>query len=257
IQWGPLPLELLPLADQRIAQAIVDAPCLPDTRPPQGATGSVTGPLEPDVDYDFIAGAVLLAAPHTEVVIGRSHLHTSRYADPAALVTALGFTSPQVNTATPLDALLPATAAIPAAVELGNDSQLDAALTSLGLDPWPLPREPRTCLLWLLVGGLWKLAGVLLDSDEAMVRPRRLGDPAERMTLVRCRVHGTALQLTPRRSNAAGTRVLFAPSDSTTPLTLPAGELALDLEFTDKGLTRVHSRSLTAVPGLILKETQS
>lgn len=257
IQWGPLPLELLPLADQRIAQAIVDAPCLPDTRPPQGATGSVTGPLEPDVDYDFIAGAVLLAAPHTEVVIGRSHLHTSRYADPAALVTALGFTNPQVNTATPLDALLPATAAIPAAVELGNDSQLDAALTSLGLDPWPLPREPRTCLLWMLVGGLWKLAGVLLDSDEAMVRPRRLGDLAERMTLVRCRVHGTALQLTPRRSNAAGTRVLFAPSGGTTPLTLPAGELALDLEFTDKGLTRVHSRSLTAVPGLILKETQS
>ena len=66
-------------------------------------------------------------------------------------------------------------------------------------------------------------------------------------------IHALAQRLTLRIILA----VLFAPSDSTTPLTLPAGELALDLEFTDKGLTRVHSRSLTAVPGLILKETQS
>jgi hypothetical protein len=257
VLWKTLPMELLPVADQRIAEAIEQAPCLPDKRPPQGATGSVTGPLAPDVDYDFIAGAVLIDAPHTEVVIGRSHLHTSRYRNPADLITAVGFTSPRVNTATPIDALLPAGAVIPDLVELTSDARLDAGLTQLGLDPWPLPREPRTCLLWRLDGGVWKLAGVLLDSDEAMVRAKRIGEEEfPRMTLVRCRVHGTNLELTPRRSNVAGTRVLFAPTGSTNPIALPAGDLALDLEFTDNGAAKLHSRTLSAVPSLILKETQ-
>ena len=257
IEWGPMPGDMLPLSDQYIDLAIVEAPCLPSETPMQGSTGAVKGLLEPNVDYDFIAEALSINDPDDEIIIGRSHLHTSHYEDPAGLIDAIGFTEPHTNTSTPIDALLPGGATIPSTITLVSDSDLDAALTDLGLDPWPLPRQPRTCLLWMLVANQWRLAGVLLDSDESMVRARRPGDDAERMTLVRCQIHGTNLELTPRRSNVAGTRVLFAPTNSNNPLALPGGDLQLDLIFTDMGVTRTHSRSLSATPSLILKEIQS
>lgn len=242
-----LPLALQPLADQRMAEAARVAPCLQGI-PQHGSTQSAQGSLEPRAEYDFIA----LATPGgggSEVVIGRSHFRTSRYRSPQELMEAVGFSdASSPNPLLPYDAVL--TGPVPAQAQLGSDQGMDEALQAMGLDPWPLPSVPRTVLLWEQAGSSWKLAGVLLDSDEPMIRPARTGEELARMEVQGAEVDGHTLSV--HRTNAAGTRVLLAP---TSPVSLStASALELRLSWLSLGLTSTGVRYIPGVPHLVSKE---
>lgn len=254
VGWGGLPSQMLPVADQRIAEAIEDAPCLPDKAPQQGSLGQVTADLEPDASYDFIVSATLIADPKNEVIIGRSHFHTSHYKDPAGLVTALGFTAGKPNPEAPHEFLIAAGKAVPVQKLLASDQGVDDALTALGMDPWPLPTRPQTVLLWQQNGNAWQLIGVLLDSDEAMNRPTRMGDTKPRLTIECLTILGNPNPFNVHRSNAAGTRLLLVPI--TPPLLAGPNTPVLQLNFTALGSLVSHSRYIQTLPGLVLKEMQ-
>lgn len=254
VAWGGLPKEMLPVADQRIAAAIEEAPCLPDSAPPQGSLGKVTADLEPDASYDFIVSAVVIGDPKDEVVIGRSHFHTSRYKDPAGLVTALGFTAGAPNPEAPHEFLVAVGKSAPIQQLLASDQGVDDALTALGMDPWPLPTRPQTVMLWQQNGSAWQLIGVLLDSDEPMNRPTRMGDTEPRLTIDSITIAGNPLAFNVHRSNAAGTRLLLVPI--TPPLLAGPNTPVLQLNFTALGSPVSHSRYIQTLPGLVLKEMQ-
>lgn len=242
-----LPLALQPLADQRMAEAARAAPCLQGI-PQHGATHSAQGSLEPRAEYDFIALAVP-GGGGSEVVIGRSHFRTSRYRSPQELMEAVGFSSvSSPNPLLPYDAVL--TGALPAQVQLDSDQGMDEALQAMGLDPWPLPSVPRTVLLWEQAGSSWRLAGVLLDSDEPMIRPARTGEEQARVEVQGAQVDGHTLSV--RRTNAAGTRVLLAPAS---PVSLSASSaLELRLSWLSLGVTSTGARYIPGVPHLVSKE---
>jgi hypothetical protein len=116
-------------------------------------------------------------------------------------------------------------APLPTAPALADDRLFDELLTTLGLDPWPLAKTPRTTVLWRFVGGLWVVAGALLETNEALERGERMGDV--RMTIA-AMVHSQV------RSNAATTRmVLAAPAPHAvvpdTPITLIVRDRTTDI----------------------------
>jgi hypothetical protein len=113
-------------------------------------------------------------------------------------------------------------------------------------------------VLWREIAGAWKLVGVLLDSDEALIRGPRLTDPLPnppRLEIHHIKVTGIALpaasQLTPVRSNVSATRVLLAA---------PAGGIAvpsdatLELVVHQPGGQIIGRRSVLALPLVILQE---
>lgn len=253
-------------ADFRLVEAAVAAPCI--GKPPAlGASSvSVSADLEPRSEYDLL----LNTAPKTvgafpEVQVARSHFRTSRYRNPAGLLAALGFAAP-IGLAMPTDAI--ATAPLAAgALELG-DAALDAALATLGLDPWPLPAAPRTSAIWLrpaAAGQPWRLAAVLVEADEPVWRPgMRTGavgepDPPPRVEVMSMTVSRTFEQtkllpgfpglgrphpvtttlhqplgtLSERVRNAAGTRSLFLPA---APIAMAGGRLYdIAIQFRENG----------------------
>jgi hypothetical protein len=199
-----------------------------------------------------------------EVPIARSHFRTSRYRNPTELLGALGFAMPQALSA-PTDAL--ATASLAAgALEVG-DTQLDAALTTLGLDPWPLPAAPRTTVIWLApaaAGQPWRIGAVLVEADEPVWRAGfRTGAEGEPVPPARVEVaslvvsrtyeqvlpfghlflpyrppvtrHAALGSLVERVRNAAGTRSLFV---ATAPIAMAGGRLYdLTLSLAENGVT--------------------
>ncbi len=289
--WFPLPPHMRDRADWRLGEALVEAPCLGGPVP-EGATASLNPNLEPRAEYDLVVTADHDNPDHREL-IARGHFSTSRYSNVSELVQATGFTV-VARDGTPVDADpnpfhaidVLATSSAPTDVQLADDRALDAALALLGMDPWPLPTRPGTVVIWYLQADSWHLAGVLLDSDESMMRPAYpaslLGghiDPEQpplslippRMALTRIRVHepddsGGAV-LVPRRSNAAGTRVLLvpdAPIDLVGMLPDPETTFVATLEVTDRTFefetqtfTSINidaSRFINALPNTVLQE---
>jgi hypothetical protein len=273
-------------ADATMAVSALLGPCI-DGPQPHGVTASILADLEPLAEYDLIVRAVPTSRLGTDAVIARAHFDTSAYRDADDLLAALGFdpTAADPNPFFPLEDIV--AAAVPTDIVLGDDVALDEVLAALGLDPLPLSAEPTTRLLWVDDGG-WKLAGLLLDSTEALERPPRLEDilddspPAgptvevagvltggtfvavqdaatgevvdyveapDRLTMTAARVG--SVELTPRRSNASATRVLLAPDAPFDPAT--AGTV-LELEWSDRGRTRGADRYLAAVPRLVSQE---
>jgi hypothetical protein len=159
-------------ADYRFIQAAVAAPCIGQAPSVGSSMVSVTADLVPRSEYDLLLNAApKTVGGHPEVAIARSHFRTSRYHNPAGLLADLGFATPIAITM-PTDAI--ATAALPAGSLLVGDTALDAALATLGLDPWPLPLAPRTTVIWLhpaSAGQPWQLAGILVEADEPVWRP--------------------------------------------------------------------------------------
>jgi hypothetical protein len=236
-------------ADFRFVEAAKLAPCINGTPPLGSSSVQVIADLEPLSEYDLL----LMVAPDTagaapEVPVVRSHFTTSRYHHPTELLAALGFATPtairpptDVITETPLAG---------GALEIG-DAKLDEALTTLGMDPWPLPAGPRTTLIWappVSHGAAWRVAAVLLEADEPIWRPGfRTGaigepEPPPRLEVASLSVRRTyevsfggvpikltsALgALTERVRNSAGTRMLFVAS-SPIPVT---GGLFYDLRL--------------------------
>lgn len=252
-------------ADRRFVDAAAQAPCIGGDPPLGSSTVSVTADLKPRTEYDLL----LNAAPQTvnafaETPIARSHFRTSRYRNPGEMLLGLGF-APAIGFPTLTDAIVGAPLA-PAPLEIG-DTALDAALTALGLDPWPLPAAPRTTLLWLrpASGQPWMVAGVLIEADEPVWREGfstgAVGEPAppprvEVASLHIFRTHEVSkkvLNPTPpphvklvtttvrdalgsfaeRVRNAAGTRSLFVPA---APIVVTDGRLYdLALQLNENG----------------------
>jgi hypothetical protein len=117
----------------------------------------------------------------------------------------------------------------------------DEVLGTLGLDPWPLARTPRTTVLWQLVGGMWMVAGVLLETNEALERGARMGD-------VRMTIGPTAA--VPVRSNAATTRILLAPPS---PCTVDPNA-PFNLIVRDRTVDIVGERSFVASEPMVVEE---
>ena len=159
-------------ADFRFIQAAATAPCIGQAPSVGSSTVSVTADLVPRSEYDLLLNAApKTVGGHPEVAIARSHFRTSRYRNPAGLLADLGFAAP-IALSLPTDAI--ATTTLPSGALQIGDTVLDAALTTLGLDPWPLPVAPRTTVIWLrpaLAGQPWQIAGILVEADEPVWRP--------------------------------------------------------------------------------------
>lgn len=257
ITWEPLPIWLRGPADQRVAGAAIEAPCL--DAPVDGASAGIQAPLEPDASYDLLFEAVpSVDAGGEGALIGLSHFHTSRYRGVPELLAAMGLRASPADPFPfePLDTAV-ATAG-PADTALGDDLKLDQAMAALGLDPWPLPREPKIVLLWVQQGGVWKLAGALLDSDEALIRPARMepasladpeATPPPRMEIVRALVGG--VELRPRRSNANATRVLLTAAS---PAAVSGADPTFELYVHDRGALTSARRAVGSQPYFVTQE---
>ncbi|MEM7226945.1 MAG: hypothetical protein AAF495_28505 [Pseudomonadota bacterium] len=275
-------------ADARTAVAALLAPCV-DGPQPQGATACIDADLAPLAEYDLLVRAMPINRPFDAgEVIARTHFATSAYRDPDALIAALGFspTSAPANPVYPFEEIV--ASPVPGDIVLGDDVALDQALEVLGLDPLPLSAEPSALLLWIDDGG-WKIAGLLLDSTEALARPARLEDildnsppgpptietsaviPGRRLVAVtnpafdapvdyidapqRLNVIGAeigSVSLALRRSNASATRVLLAPN---APFSLSGtDDSVIKIEWSDRGRSRFGHRSVATVPRLVSQE---
>lgn len=253
LTWTGLPFELRALADQRMIEAASDAPCL-ESAPVEGATAQVIADLEPRARYDLVVQAVPKAGGEA-IEIGRSHFRASRYRTAVELVEASGFGIDAPNPFYPLDLIAADWPALD--TRLGDDAALDAALTAMGLDPFAPAAGPRSAVIWHETAEGWRLAGLLLDSDEALIREPRLVDPTPnppRLEILRAYIPDlpplTAAQLVPVRSNASATRVLLA---APTPLEVPDAAV-LALEFREPGGVRTGQRSLLPLPLIVAQE---
>ncbi|WAS94936.1 hypothetical protein [Nannocystis punicea] len=246
-------------ADQLLVEAVAAAPCIGGTPAVGSSSVSVTADLEPRTEYDLLLNAApKIVDAFAEVPIARSHFRTSRYRNPTEMLRALGFASP-LGLSPPTDALIAAPlAAGPLAI---GDTELDAALTTLGLDPWPLPPAPRTTVLWLqptAPGQPWRVAGVLVEADEPVWRAGlRTGaqgepEPPPRLEVMSLRIFRTYEQLvtfplpphfvttrtalaslSERVRNASGTRSIFIAN---TPIPMTGGRIYdLEVRFKENG----------------------
>ncbi len=243
IVWQPLMEDLLAASDRRMLKAARLSTCLREPRL-GGTTAEITVDLEPNAEYDLMLVAPPDINPDAdEILIARAHFRTSRYRNPSEMLRALGFTAPEAYPIRPHDALV--TTALPATPDLGNDQALEQTLSTLGLDPWPLPDQPRTVTIWRNTG-VWELLGVMLETDEPLDRTGivvidgRLAT-GERLSVSDAEAAGGSFA--PVRSNAAWTRVLLAAPagvvlapDAVLRLTLtePAGPLSGARQLTDR-----------------------
>jgi hypothetical protein len=259
--WGGLPFELRTLADQRLILAAtgelrpeLDAPPCLESAPVDGATLQVRADLVPQARYDLVVQAVPSGGGDA-IDIGLSHFRASRYRDVTELIEATGFGFTTPNPFYPLDVLV--AAAPPTDVRMADDELLDAALTAMGLDPFAPATGPRTVALWQEVGAEWRLVGLLLDSDEALLRAPRLIDPVSnppRLAILDASIPGIPAPepstLVPVRSNGSATRVLLAASPG---IAVP-DQATLQLQITEPVGTRIASRSINSIPLVVAQE---
>src|SRR5262249_48614199 len=118
-------------------------------------------------------------------------------------------------------------------VQPPGDRAMDDTLVALGLDPWPLPKEPRTSVLWRN-DGTWKFSGVLLEGDEPVVR-------GDRVAISEAKLGSLALSVV--RQNAAGTRVLLAPPAPTLLVQSDSLNLTVQSNGTPLSVSRIVSRT--------------
>jgi hypothetical protein len=219
-----------------------------------GATLQVRADLVPQARYDLVVQAVP-AGGGDAIDIGLSHFRASRYRDVTELIEATGFGFTTPNPFYPLDVLV--AAAPPTDVRMADDELLDAALTAMGLDPFAPATGPRTVALWQEVGAEWRLVGLLLDSDEALLRAPRLIDPVSnppRLAILDASIPGIPAPepstLVPVRSNGSATRVLLAASPG---IAVP-DQATLQLQITEPVGTRIASRSINSIPLVVAQE---
>jgi hypothetical protein len=236
VVWGALHDAYRPLGQRRFLEAIREAPCLKEPNL-GGTTGEVSVDLVPGAWYDLMLMATPSADPDAEdVVVSRAHFQASRYRNESELLGALGFAVPGPTAFIAADAIV--TAAVPGVALTVGDAGLDAALDAVGLDPWPLSDQARTSILWLHDADTWKLAGLLLETPEPIVRAGRTA-----LDVTACSYGGVALAQ--RCRNLAGTRVLLAPP---APLAVPGADL-ISLTATRTVTDAIGTTTSTAVTG--------
>lgn len=236
VTWGPLFDAYRPVGQLRFLQAVREAPCL-DEPSLGGTTGEVTADLVPGAWYDLILLATPTGDPDAEdAVISRTHFQASRYHGVDDLLASLGLTTDRTWPIIAGDAIV--TAGLPSGGLVVGDGDLDSALASVGMDPWPLPDQARTSVLWFNDAGVWKLAGVLLEAAEPIIRTGRTA-------LDLTAASYSSVALTPLRQNLAGTRVLLAPS---APVAVPAAA-ELSVTLTKTVTDRTGATTATASTG--------
>ncbi|MBB5699683.1 hypothetical protein [Sphingomonas yantingensis] len=233
---------VLSLAEQRINAALADAPCLPDAPAVGGQSIGGRWKLVPNAMYDFNLLAVRKGAPlaaRDPIVVNATRFKTSRYANPAEMLAAMGFATSSTAPIAPEELLLADAAVLPTGALSVSDRDLADALRAIGADTLPLPGDrPRAITLWQRIGGSYRIAGFLIDSPEPMRREGAvlIGDTA--VDTVRCKpdrltVGGTMFE--PVRATLSWTRVLFRTASPVVPadeselafrlLVLPGGTL--------------------------------
>jgi hypothetical protein len=238
-----LAMHYLALSDLRMVVAsvgtLIDPPCA-QPFPPEGTHISIDADLEPDASYDLLLCAPPQATPLSDdVLIARAHFHTSHYRSPAEMMAALGFAVGTSNPYPPQEAIVDAD--LPTTPVLADDRAFDEILGVLGLDPWPLAKRPRTTVLWRFASGAWLVAGVLLETNEALERGERMGD-------LRVKLDGASFTAT--RSNAATTRILFAPAAASP--AVPGSVLSLIVRDRTSDLS--GTRTLVAAQPVVVEE---
>ena len=251
LNWRSLLFDYLDGSDQRLIDASNAAPCL-ETPSLGGTTAEITAELDGRAGYDLILVAADREGDREDVVISRSHFRTSGYRNAEELLDALGFSQGDANTLLPGDAILTDAPPVPTTPVLDSDEALEETLRTLGLDPWPLPAQPRTVVLWRFDGD-WRLAGVLIETDEPIERTGREIRDAKmervmRLSLSHAQLGGT--RLNPVRRNQATTRVLLVPNS---PATVPVGAV-LDLVMEQPSGTLTGSRELIRGPRMAYRE---
>ena len=230
--------------DLILAEAIFEAPCLDGVDPPLGGVeGEITFDMAPNAGYELRVLApdrLNPAEPAENSLFVRAPFRSSRYRNPLELFAALGFGptgAPGSDYAA--DQIFPVDFTVPVLpARVGEDAELAAALSQLGLDALEVPALPRTTLLWQArPDGAWQVIGLLLESPEPIERSARLHvEFAE----VRSR------RFDPVRSTRSGDRLLLMPS---APVDLPANtESDVDITYTENGgaPSRVRRISLAA-----------
>ena len=181
VTWGPLFDRYRPLGQKRFLDAIREAPCL-DEPSIGGTTGEALADLVPGAWYDLTLLATPSGDPDAEdAVIARTHFQASRYHGVDDLLESLGLTTDRTWPVIAGDAI--ATTGLPSGPLVVGDAELDAVLAAVGMDPWPLPDQARTSVLWLNDAGTWKLAGVLLETAEPLHPHRPDGAGRDRSQL--------------------------------------------------------------------------
>ena len=222
--WGPLPEELMYSADARSQAAVSSSPCLSGSGGFGGTQATITADLLPDAEYDLL----LVAAPNSdlesdEVLVARSHFVTSSYKNPVEQFEAMGFGQASIVPWAPHD--FEVTALAPAAT-LHSDASLATTLAAIGFTSEPVPPLPQATALWRAPSGSgpWQLAGLLLESDEPLLRE-------ERLEIVSASLNGGGT-LSLWACNLNATRVLLATAS---PLSLAAGSSTLSITFRKPG----------------------
>ncbi|WP_047492246.1 hypothetical protein [Terriglobus sp. TAA 43] len=242
--WGPLPKEMMYAADARAEAAASAAPCLNGNGAFGGTQATIKADLLPDAEYDIL----LVAAPNNdleldEVLVERSHFITSSYRNPQEQFEAMGFALGTPVPWAPHD--FEVTAIAPTAT-LYSDASLVATLAAMGFTSEPVPPLPQATALWRApVGaGPWQLAGLLLESDEPLLRDGRL-------SIVNASLAGAG-SLSLWACNQSATRVLLATAS---PFNVPAGSNVLNVTFQKpSAATQTVSRVLFERPLTRLQE---
>ncbi len=237
------PRSVQPVAEQRINDAILTAPCLPDGPAVGGASLGGRFDLAPNAMYDFNLLAVksgVAAHLRDPVVVSATRFRTSRYADPAKMLRALGFATVSADPYTPQDILLDDAMVLPGGPLSVSDLDMGSALAAIGADLLPLPGDAaRTIALWRRnATGDFGVVGFLLDAPEPMRRVTAMVQGDQAVDAVRCEPANMLLGGTtfaPVRATINWTRVLFATPTPVVPTN--EGECQLRLKIGTGSMT--------------------
>ncbi|BDZ54040.1 hypothetical protein [Agromyces marinus] len=222
-----------------VAETAAEAGC---AVPPQGIRLGWPGTLERDASYEL---SVAFPEKGKRAKVGDPELagitfSTSSSEGPPQLIESLGLAD---ATSGPALARARATGDLPIRGTLADapgtvvgDAALESMLDQLGIQLDGFGGGARSAVLWSrLDGGGWAARGLLVESDEPLIR-----DGGRRMALQGARIGST--ELTIRRANAAGTRALWL---ATAPIAL-AAPTVVSLTATDRGAP--FTRRLTVEP---------
>lgn len=253
--WFSGPPSLQPRGYQRINEAVLAAPCLPDSSVVGGASLMAEFDLEPNAMYDFNIIAPRVGNGDDPLVVSGTRFTTSRYAGPNELMTDMGFALTGTAPYRPEDIILPPGASLPGNPMEVSDSLMDQLLRSMDADTLPLPsRKPVSYIVWRQDGANWLLEGILMDSLETLNREGavRVGTGSEIVT--RCklsRAHILGNDFNVHRANENWTRVFLKPPGA---FLLAAGRHDLTLEFQTSTGTISGKRTISHQPAIIERE---
>lgn len=239
------------IAEQRINDAIAEAPCLPDGPAVGGGSLGARFRLEPNAMYDFNLIAPRKGAGSPDpVIVNATRFKTSRYADPAAMMAALGFATAGTAPIAPQEIILTDAMSLPSGGMSVSDLDMGSALAAIGADTLPLPGEtPRVIALWRhLGGGSFGVAAVLIDAPEPLRRERAVLQGQQAVDSIRCapdRITLAGTAFLPVRATLNWTRVLFVAAAPVVPVA--EADLAFRLSIAPGG-TLTGRRVINARP---------